>query len=194
MRPILRASLLAAVAAALFAAPAQAATKRERICAKRGVTVVSSKTARVFEVDREGNRSLFGCMRSGGRLQLLSTWFSCDCSTGDEPAPAADLHAGRYVEVTEFEACGPIPDPSCGGSSTALRDLGKRRNLSPQGDVTQVVARGTHAAYADGRVVLLVGGEERVVDPGPGLEAGSLALSLTRLYWTRNGAPFSAPL
>jgi hypothetical protein len=181
----------------LAAAPqAVAATKqeRQRICAKRGFTVASSKTARVFEVDRQGNRSLFGCLRSTGRLQLLSRWFSCDCSIGDDPAPVATLHARRFVELTEFESCGPVPEPGCGGSETTLRDLRTRRDHAAAGPIAQVVARGATFAFADGRVVLVEGGSERVVDPGPGIEDGSLALSRTRLYWTRDGLPFSAPL
>ena len=147
------------------AAPAAAATKKERqrTCAKRGFTAASSKVARVFEVDRQGDRSLWGCMRSNGRLQLLSRWFSCDCSVGDEIAPDAELHAGRFAEVTEYESCGPLPEPTCGGSSAALRDLRARRWYPAQGDVAEVVARGGTFAYADGRVVLV---QRRVGDRG----------------------------
>jgi hypothetical protein len=193
-RAVLPIALLLLLAAA--AEPAVAATKKERqrICAKRGVTVASSKAARVFEVNREDDHSLFGCLRSDGRLQLLSSWFSCDCSTGDEPAPAAELRALRFVELTEFASCGPVPDPTCGGSTVTLRDLRTRRDFSAAGPVGQVVARGGTFAFADGRVVLVESGEERVLDPGPGIEQGSLALARTRLYWTRDGQPFSAPL
>jgi hypothetical protein len=181
---------------AAWAEPGVAATKKERqrICANRGLTVASSKAARVFEVDRRGDHSLYGCMRSDGRLQLLSSWFSCDCSIGDDPAPGAELRARRFVEVTEYASCGPLPDPSCGGSTITLRDLRTRRDVFPAGPVAQVVARGGSFAFADGRVVLVVGRDERVLDPGPGIEQGSLAFSRTRLYWTRDGQPFSAPL
>jgi hypothetical protein len=181
---------------AAWAQPAAAATKkeRERICAKRGFTAASSKTVRVFEVDRAGDRAMYGCMRSGGRLQLLSSWFSCDCSIGDEPAPDVDLHARRFVEVTEYASCGPIPEPTCGGSTTEVRDLKARRDYPAEGDVTQLIARGRFFAYADGRVVLVEDRDARVLDPGPGIEDGSLAFSRTRLYWTRAGQPFSAPL
>jgi hypothetical protein len=105
-----------------------------------------------------------------------------------------ELHARRIVEVTVLESCGPVPDPACGGSSTSLLDLSTRRAVSPQGDVVQVVARGRHVAYVDGRVVLVTGDEERVLDPGPGVEDGSLALSPARLYWAREGVPYSALL
>jgi hypothetical protein len=50
------------------------------------------------------------------------------------------------------------------------------------------------AAYADGRVVLVERGAQRVLDPGPEIEDGSLAFSRTRLYRTRAGQPFSGPL
>jgi hypothetical protein len=181
---------------AASAQPAAAATKKERqrTCAKRGFTVASSKAARVFEVDREGDHSMYGCMRSNGRLQLLSSWFSCDCSVGDEIAPDVELHAGRFAEVTEYASCGPFPEPNCGGSSATLRDLRTRRDHPVQDEVAQVLARGRTFAYADGRVVLVERRTARVVDPGPGIEDGSLAFSRTRLYWMRDGQPNSAPL
>ena len=193
-RAVLPIALLLVLAAS--AQPAAAATKKERqrVCAKRGATVASSNLARVFEVDRQGDRSLFGCLRSNGRLQLLSRWFSCDCSTGDEPSPAAELHAGRFVELTEFASCGPFPEPTCGGSTTTVRDLRGRREFAADDSIGQLVARGATFAFTDGRVLLVQRGEARVVDPGPGIEPGSLALARTRLYWTRDGAPFSAPL
>ena len=176
-----------------WAQPAAAATKKERqrICAKRGVTQASSPAARVFVVSRDFDHSLYGCMRSNGRLQLLSSWYSCDCSVGDEIAPDVELHAGRFAEVTEFVECGPVPDPSCGGSSATLRDLRGRRSYSVQDEVAEVVARGGTFAYADGRVVLVRRRAATVVDPLAGTE---LALARTRLYWMRDGQPYSAPL
>ena len=175
------------------AQPAAAATKKERqrICAKRGFTEASSATVRVFEVDRGGDHSLYGCVRSNGRLQLLSYWYSCECSVGDEIAPDVELHAGRFVEVTEHEECGPVPDPACGGSSATLRDLRGRRTYPVQDEVREVVARGETFAYADGRVVLVRRKVATVVDAFGGTD---LALARTRLYWMRDGQPFSAPL
>lgn len=195
-RAVLPLTCLLLLLVAAWAQPVSAATKKERqrVCAKRGFTVASSKLARVFEVDRQGDRSLYGCLRSSGRLQLLSNWFSCDCSVGDAIAPDAELRAGRFVELTEYVTCGPSPDPSCGGSTTILRDLRERRNHFPEGELSQVVPHGRSFAYADGRVVLVRDGEERVLDPGPGIEDGSLAFSRTRLYWIRDGQPQAALL
>jgi hypothetical protein len=175
------------------AQPAAAATKKERqrICAKRGFTVASSKAARIFQVSRDADHSIFGCLRSNGRLQRLSSWYSCDCSIGDEIAPDVELHAGRFAEVTEFVECGPVPDPSCGGSSATLRDLRGRRSYSVQDEVAEVVARGGTFAYADGRVVLVRRRVATVVDAAGGTD---LALGRARLYWMRDGLPQSVPL
>jgi hypothetical protein len=185
-------------AVVLAAQPVAAATKKERrrICAARGATLASSRLARVFLVDRDGDRSLYGCMRSDGRLQLLATWYSCGCSTGDDPDPSVRLRARRFVELTEYESCGPQPAPDCGGEATTLRDLRSRHEAAVQGALVQVVAGPAGAfAFSDGRVVLVAGdGIALVLDPGPGVEPGSLAFARTRLYWTRDGLPRSAPL
>ena len=186
-----RALLLLPVLLLLAPASADAATKRERTCAKRGVTVERSATARVFEVDRGGDRTLYACMRRGGRLQPLASWFSCDCSVGDDPAPGVALLSGRFVVVTHFPSCGPFP---CEASTTyTLRNLRSRREVHPQGDVWQVVTGPGFFAYEDGRVVVVRAGREQVVDAGRGIEHFSLAAARNRLYWmSASGAPQSA--
>jgi hypothetical protein len=173
----------------LLPATAEAATKRERICAQRGATVERSATARVFAVDRDGNHRLYGCMRRGGQLQALASWFSCDCSVGDDIAPGVALLAGRFVVLTHYPSCGPFP---CETPTTySLHNLRSRREVAPQGNVGQVVTGPGFFAYEDGRVVIVRGGSEHVVDPGPGVEHGSLAVAGRRLYWTRDGVPRS---
>jgi hypothetical protein len=190
-RTLILTSLLAALA---LAAPAgAAAAPRHHACEHRGVTVDRSAKARLFEVDRDGDRTLYGCWRANGRLQALASWFSCDCSVGDDTAPDAELHAARFAEVTEFVSCGPNPDPACGGSTTTLRDLKRRRSFPADGDVTDVVVATGHGwAFADGRAVAVRGARAQVLDPGPGVEAGSLAFAWPRLYWMRGGEPRSA--
>src|SRR5215211_4417200 len=105
-----RATLLLTLLVVLaLPAAADAATQQERICAKRGATVARSATARVFEVDRSDEHMLYACLRRGGRLQVLTSWFSCECSVGDDPAPAAELLAGHFVATTHYPSCGPFP-------------------------------------------------------------------------------------
>jgi len=183
---------LALILCAGAAQPAGAAGKRERerICAKRGATAASSATARVFEVDRDGDHTLYGCLRAGGRLQSLASWFSCGCSVGDSPAPGVELHAGVFVALTHYPSCGPFPCET--GPSYTLSNLRSKRTVSPQGPVSQVEAGRGFYAYEDGRVVRVRRGAERVLDAGPGIEPGSLAIAGRRLYWTRDGQPHSA--
>jgi hypothetical protein len=188
MRRAILPTLLLALALAL-PATADAATKQERICAKRGDTVARSATARVFEVNRSDEHTLYACLRRGGKLQPLASWFSCECSVGDDPAPAAELLAGHFVAVTHYPSCGPFP---CEATTTyTLRNLRSRRDIAPQDDVWQVVTGPGFFAYEDGRVVRVRGGEERVVDAGPGIEHFSLAVAGRRLYWMRDGVPQS---
>jgi hypothetical protein len=175
----------------ILAAPAtaDAATQQERICAERGVTVERSRVARVFEVNRADNHTLYACLRRGGRLQELASWISCECSRGDDPPPGVALLAERFVLVTHYPSCGPFP---CDLPVThTLRNLRSQRDFAPQSDVSQVVVGAGFFAYEDGRVVLVRGGIERVVDGGPGIERSSLAAAGRRLYWMRDGAPQS---
>ena len=184
-----RAILLTLLLALAAPAAADAATKQERVCAKRGETVARSATARVFAVDRSDQWTLYACLRRGGRLQALASWFSCVCSVGDDPAPEAKLLAGHFVAVTHFPSCGPFP---CEATTTyTLRNLRSRREVAPQGDVWQVVTGPGYFAYEDGRVVRVRDGGEQVLDAGPGIEHFSLAAAGRRLYWMRDGVPQS---
>ena len=76
----------------------------------------------MFSVDRGGDHTLYGCLRAGGRLQALTSWYSCDCSVGDESAPAVALRAGYFVALTHYPSCGPFPceaGPSLTGCTTS---------------------------------------------------------------------------
>jgi hypothetical protein len=175
MRPRL-AIVLAAAAFLALAAPAEAAKPHKR-CEHQGFTVEKSAQVRVFSTDHDGDQALYACWRADGRRQRLASWFSCDCSVGDAPPPFTELHAGRYVEVSIMENCGPYPAPDCGGVSTTLRDVKTRVEVPTESDVTDVVKLGT---------------AQEVLDPGPGVEPGSLAAAGQRLYWMRGGLPFTA--
>jgi hypothetical protein len=188
MRPCL-AIVLAAVAALIATAPAEAAKR----CEHQGLTVEKSAQVRVFATDHDGDQALYACWRADGRRQLLASWFSCDCSVGDGPPPFTELHAGRYVEVGIQENCGPYPAPDCGAVHTTLRDVKTRVEVPTESDVTGAVRLGARRfAYLDGRVVVVRGTAQEVLDPGPGIDPGSLAAAGQRLYWLRGGVPFTA--
>jgi hypothetical protein len=190
VRPCL-AIVLAAAALLALAAPAEAAKSRR--CEHQGFTMEKSAQVRVFATDHEGDQALYACWRADGRRQLLTSWFSCDCSVGDGPPPFTELHAGRYVEVGIPENCGPYPAPDCGAVHTSLRDVKTRVEVGTESDVTDVVKLGARRfAYVDGRVVVVRGTAQEVLDPGPGIEPGSLAAAGQRLYWVRGGVPFTA--
>ncbi len=192
MRPIAVAALALVATLALALGSASAAKPHPR-CEQRGTTVERSKHVRVFATDRDGDQALYACWRPRGRPQLLAAWFSCGCSIGDAPAASAELHAGRYVEVTVPVNCGPFPAPGCGGATISLRDVKLRTEVVTEADVTDLVKLGRNRyAYADGRVVVVEGEAQQVLDPGPAVEAGSLAAAGQRLYWLRGGAPFTA--
>jgi hypothetical protein len=187
MRP--RLILLLALALLAVAADTAAASsdERRRACAKRGVTVASSPAARVFEVRRGDTHTLYACLRATGRRQSLVSWYSCDCSVADEPAPDAELMAARFVLLSEYPSCGPF---ECTTPTTyTLRDLRSKREVYPRDDVSQVVTGAGFFAYSDGRVVMVRGRSQRVLDEGPGVEPGSLAVAGDRLYWIRDGEP-----
>jgi hypothetical protein len=182
--------LIIAFLAAAADTAAASEKDRRRACAKQGVTVASSTAARVFEVSRGGEHTLYACLRATGRRQSLASWYSCECSVADEPEPNVELLAARFVLVTEYPSCGPF---ECDSSPTyTLRDLRSRREVHPRDDVWQVVTGQGFFAYEDGRVVVVRGRRERVVDDGPGVEHFSLAVAGDRLYWMRDGLPQSA--
>jgi hypothetical protein len=184
--------LLLAPALLVLPAAAQAAGGKpgpRKACAERGHTAAASRVARVFEVNRDDYRTLYGCLRADGRRRVLVSWYSCECSVGDDPAPGVELHAGRFVALTHYPSCGPFP---CEATTTyTLRNLRSRREVAPQGDVWQVVTGPGFFAYDDGRVVRVRGGREEVLDAAPGIEHFSLAVAGLRVYWMRDGAPRS---
>jgi hypothetical protein len=185
----MRRALLIILVTLAAPATADAASRQERICAERGATVARSSVARVLEVNRNDQHTLYACLRRGGRLQELASWFSCECSVGDDTPPGVALLAQRFVLVTRYPSCGPFPCDL--PISYTLRNLRSKRDFAPLGDVSQVVTGDGFFAYEDGRVVDVRGGVERVVDAGPGIERASLAAAGRRLYWMRDAVPQS---
>src|SRR5688572_28094300 len=125
-----RAILLTLLLGLAVPATADAASKQERICAKRGATVARSASARVFEVNRSDHRTLYACLRRGGKLQPLASWHSCECSVGDDTTPGVALLAQRFVLVTRYPVCGPFPCDQ--PNSYRLHNLRSKRDYVPQ--------------------------------------------------------------
>jgi len=188
------------LAALLLAGPAQAHPPRAKPCAARGSTTVArSVQARVYVRDmRESDdHALVGCLLGNGRRVTLETWFSCDCSRGDENDPQVWLR-GTVVAVNRY-SCPPDPflGPCVGRARTvALRSGRTVRELQTGGRVGELVIgeRGAFALLLGGAVMKVDAEGEAVLDPGPGVEEGSLALAGPRLYWMRDDAPRSARL
>lgn len=204
-RLLLLTSLCALVACA---APAQAARARPRPappapCAVRGSTTVAQNAqARVYMRSERGDDSqhlLVGCLLRSGQRVLLASWFSCDCSRGDEPDPQAWLR-GRIVAVNRWSC---PPDPylgSCVGSArtVSLRTGERLREASTGSSLAALVLgpRGAFAYVSSGGTVAKsdASGETVVLDSAPGVDLGSLAIAGARVYWLRGGAPQTALL
>lgn len=195
------AGLLLAAVLGLGAGSAHAAPAAHKPCAVRGSTTVERNAqVRVFTRsarEDESDHRLVGCLLASGRRLLLDSWFSCDCSRGDENEPQTWLR-GTVVAVNRY-GCSPDPSfPACSGGARTV-DLRTRRTLrrastggyvselaiGPAGTIAVVTGRGLVTSDAAGEVVL---------DAGPGIQPGSLAFAGPLLYWTSGGAPRSALL
>jgi hypothetical protein len=180
-------------------------------CASAGSkTIVASEAARVY---RKGT-TVYGCLYSVGRKFRLGTaedlltdvayvspirlagrfvaysqgqsgrdGYSADLSV-------RDLRTGRIVR--DWQGGGPGgrfgTEESYGVSDVVLKRNGSVAWLNDRsrlGDRSHMFY--LYKSDADGDLVLL--------DSGPGIEPGSLALSSgSRVYWTHNGVPHSATL
>ena len=178
----------------LLPASAAAAVPAERPCvASRSTTVVKSLQARVY-VRGGDNEVLVGCNRVSGRRTVLARGFSCECSIADEPDPQVWL-AGRHVAVNQY-FCPPDASP-CSGSMRVF-DLRSGRALygvitgalidlviKPNGSIGYLLGQQLYRYDSRGRQLL---------DEGPGIDGGSLAVNRTRLYWLHDNVPRTAPL
>ena len=200
------ASLLAALAACVLAGPAQAKARPHRAaatCDARGSTTVAlNPRVRVYvsaprsDTDRH---VLVGCLLRGGYKLHLGSWLSCGCSRGDESAPQVWLR-GAVVAVNQYSC---PPDPSLGdcvgGAWTLALRSGRTLRSATTGSSVAALAIGPRGAFAyvssGGAVVKSdASGEDVVLDPGPGIDPGSLAVGGAWVYWTRDGVPHGARL
>ena len=193
-RKVMVTLLLAGAAAVVPTGVAQAATKP---CQRKGSrTIASSSKVRVYEVG-DTDRTVFGCLRSTGKRKAVATYTSCDCSVGDEPPPRIWL--SREALAVNSYSCPPPGLGDCVGdvASFDLRQrVRKYQETVPKGFVSQLVLKpnGSFAYIADDTVRKADSAGVGQLDPGPMIEAGSLALAGSIVYWTKAGQPFSARL
>lgn len=176
-------------------ADARKAKRKLAPCTARGdVTLNRNTTARIYEVEDDDTHSVYGCMYDTRKRRLLATYFSCDCSTGDEQPPTTWL-TGRFAAVTK-SSCPPpgLPDPCVGSLRVVDVRTGKTIHAASSAPSELLLKRNGSIAYVIGNKVVAYDGDGvRTVDEGPGLEPDSLAANGRLLYWTRGGVARSAP-
>ena len=186
---------VAAVAGGAFVSDAQAAKVD---CRRAGETVAAGRHVRVYNTyTADGDLRLVACELRTRRARTLGQAFTASRSGGSHPTLLA-LN-GRYVATaiqtwTEFSS-------RTSGVRVLNVGTGKRTGAF---DTEQDVAG--LALTADGRAVwtaklgeavevhALTGSGMQVLDAAPGIEHGSTALSRSRAYWMRSGAPVSTQL
>ncbi|MFL5816456.1 MAG: hypothetical protein ACJ76L_02535 [Conexibacter sp.] len=204
MRPLLLlVSLSVLLACAGSASAARSRPRRAPTCAAKGSTTVAlNPQARLYVRSQRGDGDqhlLIGCLLRSGRTTQLDSWFSCDCSRGDEIGPQVWLR-GTVAAINRW---GCPPDPLAGGicsGSARTFDLRTRRTLRRANTGTSVAALviGPGGAFAyvssGGAVAKSDADGEEVLDAASGIDPSSLAIAGARVYWTRGGAPQSALL
>ena len=198
------------VVALLLVAPAagQASRKRTACARKHSKTILDDGRGRVFSVDRRGDApAYFGCIRKTGRTQMLDrdednqfglgrfqlrspfvAYVTSDGGSGGtfQNLEVVDLEARREREVAHFVQFSGARNLRDYVLSRSGAIAWIRQDYSANGSNVSD-ERSLHKLDADGRATL---------DPGPGVEIGSLALSAKgrRVYCTNAGEPRSAPL
>jgi hypothetical protein len=178
--------------------PAGVAEAKTKPCQRKASrTLASSSKVRVYEVG-DTDRTVVGCLRSTGKRKAVATYTSCDCSVSDEPTPKLWLNR-EALAVNRYGCPPPGLEGDCAGTvaSFDLRQRVKRYGEDvPKGIVAQLVLKpnGSFGYIADDTVRKADGAGVGQLDPGPMIEAGSLARAGSIVYWTKAGEPFSARL
>jgi hypothetical protein len=196
-----------AIAALTSLAMASSAYAEAPAC-NSGHTLAASAQVRVLAFDedpadsfplRDGYRA-YACDLKTRRVRPVGTFEKSLTSANGAYLPTANgrfvafdlVQCGRDgcqgggirvldVRTGRRRAGGQTPDGASPVTDLALSAAGSVAWVRPVGDgVLEVRALGRHG--------------ERLLDAGPDVEPGSLALSRASVYWTRGGAPHSAPL
>jgi hypothetical protein len=176
-------------------------------------TVMATTGARLFTRTDPRNDSLlvYACLYARNRRFLLSTADASPGGSGD--ATRLPALAGRYVAYVrshfdDAERYNPqfrgFPDEvvALDLSTGARRRSPAATGGSPSAKATDLVLSSTGSfawigsGPAGNEVHRLNAGEaaDTVVDSGSDVQAGSLALAGSTLYWTKAGRPVSAPI
>jgi hypothetical protein len=180
-------TLLVVVASA---PPAAAATPRAT-CEFRGLRTVAANQEAVLLKARWGYA---GCLRSSGRRVLLAEF------EGDRP-PDVGVLSGHFA-ASNGRSCDRYYD-TCSGI-LEVRNLRTRHSVALLTGITTVTdivlrsngsaaaiatdAAGTPQVWAIDRL------GKRVLDSGPEVQPGTLALAGGKIYWMRGQTPLAADL
>lgn len=179
----------------LLPASATAAAPAGKPCTSKTpvTTWVQSAQARVY-VRGGDNEVLVGCNRLSGRRTVLARWFSCECSIADEPDPQVWL-AGRHVAVNSY-FCPPDASPCRGDLEVFdLRTGRSRYGAATDSLIDLVIKPNGSVAYLRGPQLFRIDSRgSALLDEGPGIDGGSLAVNRTRVYWLHDDLPRTASL
>jgi hypothetical protein len=186
--------LLGGLFAAAPTGVAHAATKKPCV-ATGSETIVRNAKVRVYEVGKT-NRRVFACLLRTSKRIKVAEYTSVGGGVGDEPQPKVWLT--REAVAVNDHVCPPDASPCTGdvASFDVRRRAEKYTETAPGGIVSDLVLKSNGSfAYISGDTVRKADGAGiGQLDPGPAIEAGSLARAGSTVYWTKSGQPFSAKL
>jgi hypothetical protein len=185
---------LAGVLAILLALPASAIAVNHKRCWAPGTsTVAATKDVRVYYRGELENHARYACATRTGRRWRLGVYTTASYGPG-----VINVQIGGRFVGFEYVSC----SDSCENADVRVFDTRTGRlHRSPKvragfdGISGLVVLKTGRLAYiaryypAQLEVHLFDGSADRVIDSGPGIAGGSLAVAGTTLYWIRDGAP-----
>jgi hypothetical protein len=183
----------------VLAAPADAAKRHHKSCARKGThTVKTTKLVRLStRPNGDGGHDLIGCLRSTDRATILTSSYDDDYVLSGEYDHVRV--AGRFVawqftatDISCKAACPPDYDETT--TSLSVRDLRKKRNVGVSGEIASkgrlVLTKGGAIAWSEDAPLAIKafdGGGARTLDTGDGIAVGSLKLQGREAIWA-NGA------
>ena len=191
--------LIPATAALLLLAPGSAAGAEPCQGANRQ-TMAATDAVRVYRVTRGAHRlSVYACLRASGRRTFL--WYHGDDFT-ERYFVAPVRIAGTLVAYGE----GTVGRPHYNETAVAVVDARSGRRVYSQRELGATEIRGLELLPGGAVAWIAEDGEGRhpvrrrdsrgtvTLDPGDGVDPGSLALSGSQLRWVRDGEPHTAEL